>query len=260
MQLSSAEIAAWVGSFIWPLVRIAALMSVAPVFGSRVLPVRIRVLLALVLTVAILPFIPPAPAVEPLSPAGLSITVQQILIGLSIGFMLRLVFGALELGGQVIAVQMGLGFATLVDPQNSAQLPLLSHLLNLLGTLVFLALNGHLILLKMLVESFHYLPVGTEGLFAADIWTLVDWASQMFAGAVLIALPAIASLLVVNLAFGVMTRAAPQFNIFAVGFPITLMLGLLILLYSLPVLLPQLQNLLDSAFQTTWQMLSGGGG
>jgi flagellar biosynthetic protein FliR len=116
------------------------------------------------------------------------------------------------------------------------------------------------VLLQMLVESFHSMPIGVKGLLAADLWTLVSWASQMFAGAVLIALPAIASLLVVNLAFGVMTRAAPQFNIFAVGFPITLMLGLLIVLYSLPVLLPQMQRLLDEAFQTSWQILNGGGG
>lgn len=260
MEISSAEIAAWVGSFIWPLVRIAALMSVAPVFGSRVMPRRVRLILILVLTWTIVPFIPPAPAVEPISPDGMLITVQQVLIGLTMGFILRLVFAALEVGGHVIAMQMGLGFATLMDPQNSGQMPLLSHFYNLMGTLVFLALNGHLILLQMLVESFHSMPVGATGLLAADLWTLVSWGSQMFAGAVLIALPAIASLLVVNLAFGVMTRAAPQFNIFAVGFPITLMLGLLIVLYSLPVLLPQMQRLLDEAFQTSWQIINGGGG
>jgi flagellar biosynthetic protein FliR len=260
MRFESAEIAAWVGSFVWPLVRIAALVSVAPVFGSRLLPRRLRLILVVVLTWTVLPFIPPVPAVEPVSPASLLITAQQVLIGMSMGFMLRLVFGALEVGGQIIAMQMGLSFASSVDPQNGAQLPLLSHFYTLIGTLAFLALDGHLMLIQVLVESFRTLPVATLGLHTDALWTLAGWASQMFGGAVLIALPAIASLMVVNLAFGVITRATPQFNIFAVGFPISLLLGLFIILYSLPTLLPQLERLLDAAFQTTRQLLAAGAG
>ena len=256
MLLSGADITAWVGSFLWPLIRIAALLSVAPVFGSRILPRRIRLLLALVLTWAVLPLLPSAPAVEPLSSSGLVITAQQVLIGLTMGFMLRLVFGALEIGGEMIAMQMGLGFANLVDPQNGGSMPLLSHFYDLIGTLVFLGLNGHLVLIETLIESFRTLPVTNNGLPPDAIWHLVSWASQMFAGAVLIALPAIASLLVVNLAFGIMTRAAPQLNIFAVGFPISLLLGMLIVIYSLPSLLPQFQQLLDAAFQTLLTVLA----
>ena len=255
MQLTSAEIAAWVGSFLWPLIRIAAVVSVAPVFGSRLLPRRLRLMLALVLTWTMMPLLAPVPAVEPVSPTGVLLTAQQILIGLSMGFMLRLVFTALEIAGQVIATQMGLGFANLIDPQNGGQLPLLGHFYSLIGTLIFLALNGHLLLLKMLAESFRGLPVANTGLLPDDLWLLVNWASQMFAGAVLIALPAIASLMVVNLAFGVMTRAAPQLNIIAVGFPITLILGLFIVLYSLPAFLPQFERLLDGAFHTTRRLL-----
>lgn len=259
MQFSSAEIAAWVGTFVWPLTRVAALVSVAPVFGSRTLPRRVRLMLALALTWAILPFVPPVPVVEPISPAGLLVTVQQVLIGLSIGFVLRLVFGALELGGQMVATQMGLGFASLVDPQNGAQSPLLSQFYTLLGTLVFLALNGHLLLVRLLVDSFVALPVAASGADRDLLWTLVNWASHTFAGAVLISLPAIASLLVVNLAFGVMTRAAPQLNIFAVGFPITLVLGLLILLYNLPTLLYQLNGLFGDAFRGIGQLAGANG-
>ena len=260
MQFESAKIVAWVGSFIWPLIRIAALVSVAPVFGSRLLPRRLRVILVVVLTWTVLPFIPPVPAVEPASPVSLLITAQQVLIGLSMGFMLRLVFGALELGGQIIAMQMGLSFASSVDPQNGAQLPLLSHFYTLIGTLAFLALDGHLMLIQVLVESFRSLPVATQSLHSDAFWTLAGWASQMFGGAVLIALPAIASLMVVNLAFGIITRATPQFNIFAVGFPISLLLGLFIVLYSLPALLPQLERLLDASFQATRQLLTVGAG
>ena len=257
MLLNSAEIAAWVGSFLWPLTRVAALVSVAPIFGARMIPRRMRLMIALALTWAILPFIKPVPVIEPLSPTGILVIAQQILIGLSMGFLFRLAFTALELGGLMIATQIGLGFANLVDPQNGAQSPLLSQFYTLLGTLVFLALNGHLMLVQLLVDSFAILPVAPTGADRDLLWTLVTWASQMFAGAVLISLPAIASLLVVNLAFGVMTRAAPQLNIFAVGFPITLVLGLLILLYSLPTLLYQLNNLFAEAFERIGHLLGG---
>lgn len=209
----------------------------------------------LALTWAILPFVPPMPVVEPLSPEGLLVTVQQVLIGLSMGFILRLVFGALELGGQVIAMQVGLSFASLADPQNGAQSPLLSQFYTLLGTLIFLALNGHLLLIQLLVDSFTVLPVTPTGIDRDWLWVLVNWGSQMFAGAVLVALPAIAALLVVNLAFGVMVRAAPQLNIFAVGFPITLVLGLLIILYSLPTLLYQLDHMFADAFRTIGELV-----
>lgn len=259
MQLSSAEIAAWVGAFLWPLTRVTAMLIVAPIFGSRVVPRRIRLMIALALTWAILPFAPPMPIVEPLSPDGLLVTVHQVLIGLSMGFILRLVFGALELGGQVIAMQVGLSFASLADPQNGAQSPLLSQFYTLLGTLIFLALNGHLLLIQLLVDSFTVLPVAPTGADRDWLWVLVNWGSQMFAGAVLVALPAIASLLMVNLAFGVMVRAAPQLNIFAVGFPIILVLGLLIILYSLPTLLYQLDQMFAEAFRTIGKLAGDSG-
>jgi flagellar biosynthetic protein FliR len=255
MPLTSGEITLWVNAFLWTLVRIGALLSVAPGFGHRGLPRRIRLVLTVAITWAVLPFIPPVPLLDPISPAGLLVTVQQVLIGVALGFLLRLVFGALEVGGQLLAMQMGLGFATLIDPQGGNPIPLVSTFYNLLGTLVFLSLNGHLAVLRMLIESFQLLPIAAEGLLPENLWTLVNWASHLFAGAVLIALPGVASLLVVNLAFGVMTRAAPQLNIFAVGFPVTLIMGLLVMFYSLPTLLPQLERLLESAMQTAEQML-----
>ena len=256
MHFTTAEMAAWVGSVIWPLTRISAMVIAAPLLGGRSMPMRLRLILVLVLTGVMLPLVGPVPAVEPLSPLGLLITAQQVLIGLAMGFMLRLAFGALELAGYVVAMQMGLGFASLVDPQSGSQMPLLSHFYQLCGYLIFLALNGHLLLIQLLADSFALLPVGPEGLFPDDLWTLVSWASHMFFGAVLISLPAVASLLLVNLAFGVITRAAPQLNIFMVGFPVSLMLGLVIVLYSLPALLPQLRRLLEDVFATAHGLLA----
>lgn len=249
MTLTSAQLAAWLGQFLWPLLRIGAALSVMPVLGSRMLPRRVRAATALVLSALCAGLVPPLPApLEPLSPPGLLTAVQQVLIGLFMGYALRVAFSALETGGQVIALQMGLSFASLVDPQNGAQQPLLGSFYNLLGMLIFLGLDGHLILLRMLVESFHTLPVAPDALSREMLRTLPESGARIFAGAVLVALPAMASLTVVNLAFGVMSRAAPQLNIFAVGLPVTLLLGLAILLYSLPALLPQFRQLLEDAF------------
>lgn len=254
MPVDAAEIMSWVNGFMWTLVRIASVLSIAPVFAHRVLPRRIRLVTSLALTWAVLPFVPAVPSLDPLSPMGLLVTVQQVLIGVAIGFLLRLIFAALELAGQLLAMQMGLGFATLIDPQSGMPMPLLSGFYNLLGTLVFLSLNGHLALLNMLIESFTLLPIAPDGLLAEDFWTVASFASQFFASAVLIALPGVASLLVVNFAFGVMTRAAPQLNIFAVGFPIGLLMGFLVMFYSLPALLPQFEALLQRALQTLGQL------
>lgn len=259
MEVTSAEITAWVGGFLWPLARVAALLGVAPIFGSRTLPRRIRLMMALVLTWAILPLTPPPPVLEPLSLTAILVGFQQVLIGLSMGFLLRLAFEALAFGGQMVATQMGLGFASLVDPQSGAQSPLLAQIYTLLGSLIFLSLNGHLLLIRLLVDSFTILPVAPIGVDRDLFWILVSWGSQMFAGAVLIALPAVASLLLVTLSFGVMTRAAPQLNILSVGFPITLVLGLVIILQSLPTLSGQATRLFDLALRDIGRLLGGSG-
>lgn len=259
MPPDSAEIASWVGGFVWPLFRIAAMLSVAPVIGARSLPRRVRAALALALTAVTVPLLPPGPRIEPMSPAGLLIGVQQVAIGLYLGFSLRLAFAALETGGQMISTQMGLGYASLIDPQNGTSTPLLAQFYGLLGMLIFLGLDGHLLLIETVVVSFHVLPVSVDGLAPQRWRELADAGALIFAGAVRFALPAMASLLVVNLAFGVMTRAAPQLNIFAVGLPVTLLLGLVILLHSLPALAPEFRHLLDDAFRLMHRPLAAGG-
>ena len=259
MQISTAEIAAWVGSFLWPLVRVAALVSVAPVLSSRILPRRVRLMLALALTWAIVRIQRSGNATSAPSPTATWSPSRKFLIGVSMGFALRLVFGALELAGQIMTTQIGLGFASLIDPQNGTQSTLLSQFYTLLGSLIFLALNGHLLLIGLLADSFTTLPPAPTGAGRDLLWGLITWAGHTFAGAILIALPAIASLLVVNLAFGVMTRAAPQLNIFAVGFPVTLVLGLLVVLYNLPTLFDQLNALLEQAFSVINQLMGRSG-
>lgn len=257
MVFTSTDIGAWVGSYLWPLARIGAMLSVAPILGAQTVPARVRIGLAILLTLVVAP-LASTPRLDPLSLAGLLVTAQQVVIGLAMGFALMLVFAAFIVGGQIFAMQMGLGFAALVDPQRGVQVPVISQFYVLMTTLVFLALDGHLVLVQVLAESFRLLPVGTAGLGAEGLWALVTWGREMFGAAVRIALPAITALMLVNLTFGVMMRAAPQLNIFAVGFPISMTAGFLVMLWMLPSIPLRLEELAAAAFALLRGPLWGG--
>lgn len=256
MNFTGAEITAWVGSFMWPLFRIGGMVMAAPVFGAKTIPVRIRTAFAVLLALMIAPALPPMPAIDVFNPMAILIIVQQILIGVVIGFAVQIVMSAVITGSQAIALQMGLGFSLMVDPQHGAQVPVLSQFYILLVLLVYLALNGHLVLIEVLVDSFTIMPVG-QSLMPETMWQMVRWGSQIFAGGLAIALPAIASLLIINIAFGVMTRAAPQLNIFAIGFPITMVLGFGIVLFTLPSTIPHSTEMFNTAYQLIKQLLGG---
>ncbi|HKJ95735.1 MAG TPA: flagellar biosynthetic protein FliR, partial [Gammaproteobacteria bacterium] len=187
------------------------------------------------------------------------IGIQQVLAGVAIGLLVSLAFQSVVVAGEAVALSMGLGFATMVDPQTGTSTPVVSQFLLIVATLVFLAVGGHLMLVQLLAESFNLLPVAPQGLDAHSFHTVVAWGSEMYSGAVLIALPAIALLLTVNMVIGVMTRAAPQMNIFSVGFPLTMMVGLLaLLMLVLPSLTPRLFDLWRSAFDTVRQVFGAG--
>lgn len=258
MLFTTAQIAGWIGDFLWPLMRVAMMLAVAPIFGGRLVPMRVRLVLAVLITWVLVPVIPAAPAVDPLSPAGVLVTAQQLLIGLILGFMLQLVFSALMIAGHTVAMGMGLGFASMVDPQNGVQVPVVGQYYVTFASLLFLALNGHLALIGVLADSFHSLPVAVDGISRQTLWDVAVWGSRMFAGGLLIAIPAVTALLLTNIAFGVITRAAPQLNIFGVGFPLTLTLGFVIMMFTLPALVPQFTDLLGDAFGVLGAL--GGGG
>jgi flagellar biosynthetic protein FliR len=247
MIFTEAQLSAWLAAFLWPLLRISAMIAAAPIFSSRQTPRRLRVGVTLLLSFMIMPLIPPPPVVEVFSPAALLIAAQQILIGLAMGFIMQMVFGALVFGGQALAYSMGLGFASMVDPQNGVQVPVLSQYYIILSTLLFLILNGHLFMIEALAQSFYTLPIAVDGITQANLRDIVLWASNMFAGGLLMALPAIAALLLVNLGMGIITRAAPQLNIFAVGFPMTMMIGFILMWISLPNVLAKFSELMDDA-------------
>lgn len=259
ISLTSVELSGWVGSLLWPFIRIGAMLMAAPVFGARMVPVRVRLALAMILAWVLSPMVySEAVMINPLSAEGLMVTVQQVLIGLAMGFTLQMVFSALVIAAQSMAMGMGLGFATAVDPQNGVQVPVVAQYYLTLATLIFLALNGHLLIIQVLVDSFQTLPVGIDGLSREGLWALVNWGSRMFAGAVLIALTAMTALLIINIAFGVMSRAAPQLNIFGVGFPVMMAAGFVVILLSLPGITPQLEELLQDAFELIGLLVSGG--
>jgi flagellar biosynthesis protein FliR len=199
--------------------------------------------------------LPAYPIVEMFSYQGFSVAVTQVMIGLVSGFILQLVFSALLFAGQGVALSMGLGFASMVDPQNGQQVPVIAQFYVMTSTLVFLSLDGHLVLIKMLLDSFNTLPIGIEGITKADIWTILIWSSRMFAGGLLLTMPIIVSLLLVNISLGVATRAAPQLNIFSVGFPVTLILGMLLVWLTLPNVLEHFAGLLTETYELAEKLL-----
>jgi flagellar biosynthetic protein FliR len=186
---------------------------------------------------------------------GILTAIQQLLIGLMAGFVLQLVFAAVNFAGQSVAYSMGLGFASLIDPQTGVQVPAVSQLYAIVTTLAFLVMDGHMVVIQMLVDSFGTIPIAGEGFSGDEFWTLLAWSGRLFAGGLLLALPAVTALLFVNLALGVATRAAPQLNIFSVGFPVTLLLGLWLLWLTLPHLLDRFSGLLGEGYELTGKLL-----
>jgi len=254
IDINAAEASAFVASLLWPFMRISAMLMAIPIIGTRLVSVRIRVALAMLIAFIVMPIIPDVPALDPLSVEGLIVSVQQVLIGLTMGFILQLVMAALTIAGEGIAMTMGLGFASMVDPANGVNVPVLSQFFLIMGTLLFLALGGHLMIIQLVVSSFQSLPIGGEGFTRDSLWTVIVFSSQMFIGAVWIALPALVSILVITLAMGIMTRAAPQLNIFSVGFPVTMLMGFVIIMLLLPSILPRFNELLLSGMRASQQI------
>ena len=245
ITFTAADIEAWLAAFGYPFLRILALMSSAPLFSHASVPVPVRIGLAFAVTIVVATALPAAPFVSPFTLAGAILVVQQILVGLAIGLAMQLVFAAVTLAGDMIGLQMGLSFASFIDPQNSEQAPIIGGFLSLVLMLVFLAINGHLALIAAMADSFSVMPIGPGGWRSLDAMRLVHAGAGLFATGVALALPVVGALLLVNLTLGVLTRTAPQLNLFAVGFPVTLTVGLVMLLLALPFAVPALQQALE---------------
>jgi flagellar biosynthetic protein FliR len=251
ISLTDAQLNAWLISFVWPLTRILGLLMVVPVFGHRSVPGRVKIGLGIFITLIVSPTLPPMPDVGLGSWHGLLILIQQFLIGLAMGFVMRVIFAAVEAAGEIIGLQMGLGFASFFDPQSAGQTLVLARFFNMLAVLLFLAVNAHLLLLGVLVDSFQILPISTQPLSTAGFYNVAAFGSTVFAVGLQLALPLIAILLMTNLALGILTRSAPQLNIFAIGFPITLGVGLIVLDITLPYFAPQVEHMIMNGLKAT---------
>ena len=249
IELGAEAIGQWVGSFLWPLFRIGSFLMVIPIFGTQLVTARIRIGLAVAMTVMVMPLIGDVPAVDGLSPQVAVITIQQVLIGSAMGFAVFMLFQVFVVMGQMIAMQMGLGFASMVDPANGVNVPVLSQFYLNGITLLFLAMNGHLVIFDVLIESFNTIPIAAEGMASESYRELAYRMTWLFASAMVMALPAMAAVLIVYLSFGVMTRAAPQMNIFAIGFPIALLFGLFANWVLVSDLAPHFQELSRETFR-----------
>ncbi|HET6431127.1 flagellar biosynthetic protein FliR [Dyella sp.] len=254
-EVDLSQLQQWVGSLLWAMGRVGGLVMVAPIFGNPTLPARIRVAIVLVLTVVLAPLSPAT--IDPMSAQGVATMIGQVLVGASIGFILKLVFEAVAFGGQLVSQSMSLGFSEVVNPEGGGSTPVLSQLYMVMVTLIFLAMDGHLQLVALLADSFRTLPPGSGLMGPNAMHAIVMFGVHLFSGAVRVALPAVTSLLVVNIGFAAISRAAPSMNLFAVGFPITVSLGIVVLWLSLRSLPGAFESLTDSAWSLMHDLAGG---
>ncbi|MES1923781.1 flagellar biosynthetic protein FliR [Salinisphaera sp. T31B1] len=236
IEFTSDELTGWAMAFLWPFVRILAFVAVAPVFGENGLSRLGKIGIAVALALVIAPTVDRIPDVAPVSFTGVWLLVQQILIGSAIGLTMRVVFAAVQAAGDYVGLQMGLGFASFFSAAMGTNAMVLSQFLNTFAMLFFLAFDGHLIMVRILADTFTTLPIGAGGLSAAGWQTAALWGATVFTAGVGLALPLIAALLTINLTMGILNRASPQLSIFSVGFPLTLLAGLTVLAFMTPEL------------------------
>jgi len=244
INISQDVLQSWVMGLILPLSRILSFLSIAPVFSHNSIPQSIKIAIGFCLTLVVMPTISILPDIDPLSLQGLLIVCQQIIIGVAIGMVMRIIFSGIEMAGQISGMTMGLGFASFFDPDSQGNTIAISQLYGILAMLVFLSIDGHLLLIAALVESFSTIPiaVNTIGLDGMKVSML---GGEVFNIGLQLSLPIIAALLITNIALGILTRSAPQLNIFGIGFPITIGIGLLTILLIMPDMAQPFQQLIE---------------
>jgi flagellar biosynthesis protein FliR len=253
VSISSELLQTWVISLLWPLTRVLGVIATAPIFSHSAIPNQVKLGMGMMLTLIIVPTIPPLPQFEIFSFQGLFILVQQLVIGLAIGFSMRLVFAAVDMAGQLIGMSMGLGFASFYDPQSHGQSTAVNQFLVLLTMLIFLGLDGHLMIVTALANSFISMPIALDG-SGINPMKIALWGETIFSAGLLLALPAVTALLITNMALGILTRTAPQLNLFGVGFPVTLSVGFVVLALALPSMLKPIENFIEQGMNNMHQV------
>ncbi|WP_075183532.1 flagellar biosynthetic protein FliR [Pantoea sp. 1.19] len=255
ITFDSSQLMMWLAQLFWPLVRVLALVSTAPIFSERQVSHKVKIGLAAMITWLLAPGLPVVP-VTLFSPAGFWLLIQQILIGVALGFTMQLAFAAVRMAGEVIGLQMGLSFATFFDPASRLNMPVLARFLDMLAMLLFLTFNGHLWLLSLLADSFYTLPIGGEPLNGQAFMALTRAAGLIFINGMMLALPIITLLLGLNLALGLLNRISPQLSVFVIGFPLTLSIGMLAMGMLIPLLAPFCEHLFGEVFDLLSRLLA----
>ena len=249
LVLSEQQLMQFIGQYLWPMLRIGGLFLAMPVIGAQTVTARVRIVLTAFVTLLVAPLLPPPPDIDLVSIQAMAIVARELLIGIAMGFMLQVFLHIFILAGELMAMKMGLGFAAMNDPSTGVSTTVLSQFYLLLATLLFLSYNGHLIIIGMLVDSFQSLPIGGGGLGSGAFATIAGMGTWLFSAALVITLPVFTAVIVINMAFGAMNRSAPQMNVFTVGFPMTLIFGILVMWFALPALLPVFEVFTQEAFE-----------
>ena len=260
ITLNAADVIQTVSKLWWPVLRISGFVATAPLISGSMVPPRVKILITLALLVLIAPLAPMPASLSFFSAAGLLAALEELLIGVAIGMVVQLTFEALTLAGQTVSMTMGLGFATLIDPQHGANTTVVGQLFSIFAMLVYLAVNGHLVLIGALVDSFQSLPIGAVHIDREFPLSVASWGGSVFEAGLLIALPAVVALVIVNMALGVVSRAAPQLNLFGIGFTITLICGFFVLMVGLDGMMVGINGLIERALQAVVDLVGSPAG
>jgi flagellar biosynthetic protein FliR len=247
ISMTEAQLVAWLSPMLWTFLRVLAVFTSAPIFSSKAFPVRARIALAFFIAFAAQASLQNQPTISITGPEAMGAVIQQVGIGLAIGFTIRLVFAAIELAGEVVGLQMGLSFASFFDPSLNTQSSAVARFFGHMAAFLFIVMNGHLLVMMAVIKSFDAFPVDQNFLEALKTMKLYSLGSDIFASGLWIALPMVGMLMFVNLAFGIVSRVAPQMNLFSIGFPIMLTVGLIGITATLPMLDQPMMALMERA-------------
>lgn len=253
MSFSYSEYLQFLGLYFWPFVRISAMLALAPLYSGVYISVNARLMLAIVITLAVAPSMQLPEPIDPFTWHGVLVMMQQVGIGLAIGLIFAVVFEVFVIAGHLVSMAMGLAMASMVDPSTGVNTPVIGRYYAILVSPIFLLMNGHVFLFKAVVDSFEVMPVGLHFLTQESVKSVFNFGTVMFEAGVLVALPIVTALLLVNVSLGVISRAAPSLNVFAIGFAITMLVGFVMLIVVTPLILPNLQSLVEMAFDVIGQ-------
>lgn len=245
MEIVFSDINRFIALFVFMLTRVGMMFMVMPLIGTKLIPVRVRLIFVLTIVFLMIPLVDYELNFDVVSIDTLLTLFSEALIGITIGTVLQIIFHVFLLLGEMVAMQSGLGFAVLNDPSSESSVPMISQMYLMIIMLLLLSMNGHLMIINMVLDSFKLIPISLFGFAAIQFDTVANLGAWMFYNAFKIALPAVTALLMVNISFGILTKAAPQLNIFTIGFPLTMMLGIVVLWLNIDIILPHFKHILQ---------------